>query len=129
MKGNAQRIYMKDNVFDAALDRIRWIFDEFDEVVVNVSGGKDSTVVWELCRIVAKEKGRLPLKTLFADQEAEWQATIDIIQYIWNVRTLSRCGIRCRSSCLTRQVLKSIGFSVGGQKMKIAGCARSGKER
>ena len=82
MKGNAQRIYMKDNVFDAALDRIRWIFDEFDEVVVNVSGGKDSTVVWELCRIVAKEKGRLPLKTLFVDQEAEWQATIDIIQYM-----------------------------------------------
>jgi predicted phosphoadenosine phosphosulfate sulfurtransferase len=69
------------DVFQGALARVRWLFDEFDEVVVNVSGGKDSSIVFELCMIVAKEKGRLPLKTLFVDQEAEWQSTIDQIEY------------------------------------------------
>lgn len=73
------KIYKKQNVWDAALDRIRWLFDEFDNVICNVSGGKDSTVVFHLCLQVAREKGRLPLKTLFLDQEAEWQATIDVI--------------------------------------------------
>ncbi len=74
------KIYLRENVLEAALNRIRWLFDEFPEVVVNVSGGKDSTVVFHLAMQVAKEKGRLPLKVLFIDQEAEWQATIDQIR-------------------------------------------------
>jgi hypothetical protein len=50
------------NVFDAALDRIRWLFDEFDnQVMVCNSGGKDSTVVLELALMVAKERACLPL--------------------------------------------------------------------
>jgi len=74
------RIHLNHNVWDAALERIRWLFDEFPNVVVNVSGGKDSTVVYHLCMIVAKEKNRLPLNVLFLDQEAEWQGTINIIR-------------------------------------------------
>lgn len=76
------KIYSKQNVFDAALDRIRWLFDEFPNVVCGVSGGKDSTVVFNMALQVAKEKGRLPLKVLFIDQEAEWQATIDQVRYM-----------------------------------------------
>lgn len=73
------KIYSNQNVHDAALDRIRWLFDEFPNVIVGVSGGKDSTVVFNLALQVAREKDRLPLKVLFIDQEAEWQATIDQI--------------------------------------------------
>lgn len=76
------KIYGKQNVFDAALDRIRWLFDEFPNVICGVSGGKDSTVVFNLTLQVAREKGRLPLKCLFIDQEAEWAATIEQIRYI-----------------------------------------------
>jgi predicted phosphoadenosine phosphosulfate sulfurtransferase len=76
------KIYLKDNVFDKSLERMRWVFDEFPNVVVGVSGGKDSTVVFNLAMIVAREKGRLPLKCLFLDQEAEWEATIDTIRLI-----------------------------------------------
>lgn len=76
------KIYGKQNVFDAALNRIRWLFDEFPNVIVGVSGGKDSTVVYNLALQVAREKGRLPLKCLFVDQEAEWEATIDTIRLI-----------------------------------------------
>lgn len=70
------------NVFDASLDRIRMIYDRFDEVVVAMSGGKDSTVVYQLVLIVAKEKGKLPLKVFWLDQECEWQATVDYMDKI-----------------------------------------------
>jgi predicted phosphoadenosine phosphosulfate sulfurtransferase len=76
------KIYSKANVMDAALDRIRWLFDEFPNVVVSVSGGKDSTVVFNLCLQVAREKKRLPLKVMWLDQEAEWQATVDEVTKI-----------------------------------------------
>jgi predicted phosphoadenosine phosphosulfate sulfurtransferase len=76
------KIFLKQNVWDAALERVNWLFDEFDNIIVNVSGGKDSTVVWNLALIVAGERGRLPLKTFFIDQEAEWQATIDHMRLI-----------------------------------------------
>src|SRR3990167_1853639 len=76
------KFYLDQNVFDAALERIRWLFDEFPNVVVNISGGKDSTVVLNLALMVAEEKGRLPLKVMFIDQEAEWQTVIDYIREI-----------------------------------------------
>lgn len=78
------RIYSNKNVFEAGLDRIRWLFDEFEEVVVGFSGGKDSTVVLNLCLIVAKEKNRLPLKVMFLDQEAEWENVINYQREIMN---------------------------------------------
>lgn len=46
------------SVFEAALDRIRYCYDNFDEVIVNVSGGKDSTICLELAIMVAREKGK-----------------------------------------------------------------------
>jgi len=67
------------------LNRIRYLFDEFENITVSFSGGKDSTVVLNLALIVAREKGRLPLKVVFIDQEAEWQTVIDYIR-----RTMSR---------------------------------------
>jgi predicted phosphoadenosine phosphosulfate sulfurtransferase len=73
------RIYRSVSVFDAAIERIRWLFDEFPNVICSVSGGKDSTVIFHLCLQVAREKGRLPLKVLWFDQEAEWQATVDMV--------------------------------------------------
>jgi len=76
------KIYLKQNVYEAALDRIRFNFDEFENVIVSFSGGKDSTVIFNLTMQIAKEKDRLPQKVLFIDQEAEFQATIDYVEYI-----------------------------------------------
>ena len=81
------KIYNNENVLEAALYRIRYLFDEFPNVIVGFSGGKDSTVTLNLALQVAKEKNRLPLKVLFIDQEAEWQGTID---YVTKVMTDSR---------------------------------------
>lgn len=77
-----KKIYLKQNVYVAALERLRFLFDEFENVMVSISGGKDSTVVLELSLIVAKEKGRLPLDVMFLDQEAEYQNVIDYVREI-----------------------------------------------
>lgn len=74
------KIFLNETVWDAALDRIRRIFDEFETVIVAFSGGKDSTVTFNLAMIVAEEKGRLPLPVMFLDQEAEYGATIDQVR-------------------------------------------------
>ena len=76
------KIYSNVNVYDAALKRMNWLFDEFPNVVVGFSGGKDSTVVYNLALQVAREKNRLPLRVLFLDQEAEWQSTIDTVRLV-----------------------------------------------
>lgn len=75
-----KRVYLNDNVLEAAIKRIRRIFLEFDTVVVNISGGKDSTVVYHLALQVAEELGRLPLPVLFIDQEAEWEMVIEYVR-------------------------------------------------
>lgn len=72
----------KKNVFDAALERINYLFDEFDTVVACTSGGKDSTIILELCLMVARQRDRLPLKVLFLDQEAEYTKTIEYMRRV-----------------------------------------------
>lgn len=73
-------LYLETNVFEEALNRIRFLFDNHDDVIVSMSGGKDSTVLFHLALMVAQERGRLPLKVFWLDQEAEWQATVDYMR-------------------------------------------------
>ena len=75
-------IYLENNVFDEAMVRLRFIFDNHDDVIVSMSGGKDSTVLFHMALMVARELGRLPLKVFWLDQEAEWQATVDYMEKI-----------------------------------------------
>lgn len=81
-RGNT--LYMSEtNVFDAALERIRWLFEEFDDdVAVSCSGGKDSTVTVELAAIVNAERGNPPLRVIWLDQEGEFQGTVDYQRYL-----------------------------------------------
>lgn len=76
------KILLQNNVFEESLNRIRLLFDEFPFVCVNVSGGKDSTVLLNLALRVAKEKNRLPLPVMWIDQEVEWQGTVDWIKNV-----------------------------------------------
>jgi predicted phosphoadenosine phosphosulfate sulfurtransferase len=74
--------YSTQTVLEAALDRLNFVFDECDDIVVGMSGGKDSTVLFHLAHRIAAERGRLPLRVTWLDQEAEWQATVDFMRTI-----------------------------------------------
>jgi predicted phosphoadenosine phosphosulfate sulfurtransferase len=89
------RIYLKQTVFDAALDRIRRLYDEFDNIQVCISGGKDSTVTLNLTLMVAEERGRLPVDVLFIDQEAEWKMVIDHIRRVFADIRIKPCWLQC----------------------------------
>ncbi|MEK1438439.1 phosphoadenosine phosphosulfate reductase, partial [Limosilactobacillus fermentum] len=47
--------YLKKTVCDAAKERIKRTFDEFDNVLVAFSGGKDSGVMLNMAYDYAKE--------------------------------------------------------------------------
>jgi predicted phosphoadenosine phosphosulfate sulfurtransferase len=71
------------DVFDAARGRVRWLFEEFEgKVCVNVSGGKDSTVVAELAIETARDLRCLPVTMLWLDQECELAATVDYQRWL-----------------------------------------------
>lgn len=89
------KIYLNENVWDAALERIRWLFDEFDNVVISNSGGKDSTITMNLALKVAEEKGRLPVKMVFVDQEAEYRMTIEYMRHIMADPRIEPIWLQC----------------------------------
>jgi len=74
--------YSDKNVYEAAKDRIRWIFDEFKgkKIVVSISGGKDSTVLLYLVKEIMDERGIEKIPVLFLDQEVEAPQVIDYIR-------------------------------------------------
>lgn len=53
-----KRVKLDMNVFDAALMRLDWVFDTFEQVCLSFSGGKDSTVLFHLAAAVARKKGK-----------------------------------------------------------------------
>lgn len=71
--------YQAETVLEAARRRMGEVFDLFPaRIVVSVSGGKDSTVLYHLALREAEARGRR-FTCFFLDQEAEYQSTIDII--------------------------------------------------
>lgn len=73
----AGKLYREINVYDAAKERIRLIFQHFERVCVAFSGGKDSSVTLHLALEVAQEMGRGPVDALFIDLEGQYRATIE----------------------------------------------------
>lgn len=71
----------KDNVLEAAKKRISYLFDNYDNIQLSYSGGKDSTVLFHLLNAEAKKRDR-KFTVFFLDQEAEYQGTIDMVDWV-----------------------------------------------
>jgi len=77
------KIYNDKNVFDASMERIEFAFDNFDNLCVSYSGGKDSTVMIQLVEMIAKKKNK-KYDVLFIDMEAQYLMTIEHIKTLKN---------------------------------------------
>lgn len=73
------KIYKDINVYDAAIERFKYIFKEFDNYYVSVSGGKDSSIMLQLMAKVARQEKKR-FSVLYIDLEAQYQATIAHIE-------------------------------------------------
>lgn len=73
----------KENVLSATIERISLLFDKYDNIQLSFSGGKDSTVLFHLINEEAKKRDRKFI-LYFQDQEAEYQGTIDFVEWAMN---------------------------------------------
>jgi predicted phosphoadenosine phosphosulfate sulfurtransferase len=63
------------NVLEASLDRISWTFDNFENIYISFSGGKDSTAMLHLVMSEAIKRDR-KIGLLFIDWECQFELTI-----------------------------------------------------
>jgi len=74
--------YLDYDCVEGAKRRLRYLFDSYDKVIVNFSGGKDSTAMLYVTIEVAREMGRLPVECVYIDHEAEGLGTIKLLEEI-----------------------------------------------
>lgn len=78
-----KRVYKKQNVYDAAINRIEFIFDNFEKVYVSFSGGKDSGVLLNLLiDYIRKHNLDRKIGVQIMDNEANYEASLDFMKEI-----------------------------------------------
>lgn len=76
------KVYNRNlNVFEAAKQRISWVFDNYEKIIVCVSGGKDSTVLFDLAHNEAVLRNRF-IHVYYLDYEFVNNSTVEIIDSI-----------------------------------------------
>jgi len=76
-------MFLDMSCVEAARQRIRHVYDTFDTVCIQFSGGKDSTAVLYLAKEVHEERCLGPVKVIFRDEE---MVSPTVIEYTERVR-------------------------------------------
>ena len=76
-----QKYSDQKNVLQAARGRIEFIFDHFENVIVSISGGKDSTCLAYLSLLEAHKRAR-NIGLYFLDEEVLYQSSVDQVEYL-----------------------------------------------
>jgi len=79
-----QRMFLDMSCVDAARERIKHIYDTFDTVCIQFSGGKDSTAVLYLAKELHEERGLGPVQVIFRDEEMVSPLVVDFIEKVRN---------------------------------------------
>ncbi|MDD4422311.1 MAG: phosphoadenosine phosphosulfate reductase family protein [Eubacteriales bacterium] len=79
-----KQVYINKTVLESAKERITYIFDEFENITVSISGGKDSTVLAHLALMEAHKRNR-KIGLFFLDEEVVYDSTIKQIEYLMNL--------------------------------------------
>lgn len=78
------REYQDKNVLEATRERISYIFDEFTNINVSISGGKDSTVLCYLALQEAVKRNR-KIGIFFLDEEVVYKSTVEQVEYLMSM--------------------------------------------
>ena len=74
-------IYLSQNVYEAAMRRLDFIFREFENVYVSFSGGKDSGVLLHLCiQYIRQHAPGRKIGVFHQDFEAQYTATTEYVE-------------------------------------------------
>jgi predicted phosphoadenosine phosphosulfate sulfurtransferase len=77
-----RRLFLDVNVVEAARKRLRHVYDIFDTVCVQFSGGKDSSAVLLLAKELHDERNLGPVKVIFRDEEMVSPAVIRYLEWV-----------------------------------------------
>jgi predicted phosphoadenosine phosphosulfate sulfurtransferase len=77
-------MFLDISCVDAARERMRHVYNTFDTVAVQFSGGKDSTAVLYLAKEIHEERGLGPVKVIFRDEETVSPAVLDFVEEVRN---------------------------------------------
>lgn len=102
--------YLDINVYEATQKRLKYIFDEFDNILVAFSGGKDSGVLLNLAYEYAEKNHQLnKLGMYFLDYEAQYQETIKYVDKLF----AKFSNIKRYWLCLPNSVPSATSMSTG----------------
>ena len=76
-----KREYLNENVYEALQRRLKFLFEEFDNIFVSFSGGKDSGLLLNL--VLDFQKAHYPDKRIgvfHQDFEAQYSATTEYVE-------------------------------------------------
>ena len=76
----------KKNVYELAMNRIKIIFSEFDNIYISFSGGKDSSVMLNLCIQYIRENNLgKKIGVFHLDYEVQYNETIQYIDHVFQM--------------------------------------------
>ena len=79
----AKRVYKKTNVYDASMERIKFVFDNFERVYLSFSGGKDSGILLNLTlKYMRDNKITEKLGIQILDNEANYELSLKFMHKI-----------------------------------------------
>ena len=118
-----KREYLNENVYEALQRRLNFLFEEFDNIFVSISGGKDSGLLLNL--VLDFQKAHYPDKRIgvfHQDFEAQYSATTEYVE-----RTFARIeavlGLPADGDKDGAQQLRNVLVSLGQHQRRCLGQA------